>query len=494
MMTMVFKRNSKVIEHWGQPSYVSLPSIYFPTMTSRIRSSISRLTPTVKKADVFMKNTQPYITMSNDVNLNTLNVQNELKIGDFKVAKDTNSNLIIGSSNIGIDINKNTIFKKPVLINEEVSEITMNDISFVDGRTHMYGDLLVNNKFCFLNSNDNNCLLKDDVEYMYYSSNYIDKAKVALSACISRNGLQTATDDYLEENNIDIVSGSNTNELNQMKRSKNIPLDDEMVCIGKKDTMRLLDNWALVSTEMKQTSVQKDDVPTNICSKDDIKKTKVFTYNGNTYNDESEIETAIIQNECSDIWNSCAISTNYNHEIRFENNGTSDCDFQDLTTILGNQTYSCPGTFHCRKDCQGSNQKTSHEVCYELSSTDLIQNKEIKVSKKDTLLYLEKDSDHELRLKSGQKVFNLVAYGSGLAFERKGEYTGWDGGGVWRHSKEVANIAQFSIFSDKDNVVNNKHFQVLLKINNNGQWLKANDDNSLGMSVNPESRWELHIQ
>ena len=390
-------RHNQVIEHWGQYRRFTLPSFNFPVNFQQPVQS------TIKKIDMILANNEPTVTMPNDVHVNELNVRNELKIGEAIITKDTNSNMSIGSSNIGIDINKNTLFKKPVLINDSVSEVALKGTAFVDAKTHLYGDFHVNDKFCFFNSNDNNCLLKDDVEYIYYSSNYINKAKVALSACISRGGLQTVTDNYLQENNIDVINGSDSNTAT-LKQSKNIPLDDEMICIGKKDTMKMLSNWANVSTEMKSSEIEEDSV-TNICTRDDIEIQEVYRYNNTDFVSEGALQSSINGNECNNCGlcthtdgGPCTINVNYDKQITFTNKNTATCDFEDTATRMDTIAYQC---------AQKSYKYNLNGVCYTLTtiSTNDILDKKTKF--KSGTAYI-KDLRHKIMtLGDGAKEFRI---------------------------------------------------------------------------------------
>ena len=360
-ITILSVQKKPVIEHWvnSRRNPFSLPTISIPRfvmptrtrtqeMTQEMTQGITRqgsTSPTIEKVDVLAKLEEPHITMSNSTFTN-LDV-NSLKIGAVSINTDTNSNLTIGSSNISIDINRNTIFSNPVLIDEDVDTLAVKDYAFVNGRTHLINeDFKIKNKFCFFDSNDNNCLLNDDVEYMYLASNYIDKAKVLMSACISKEGLQTSEAEA---------------------KAKNIALDDNMYCISKDHTMPMLSTWAMKTPDEDTTQSESvdDEAPSNVCTKDDIEITTTYTYNGSDFTTSKQVQDTIEANVCTDIWNSCGTQTNYNQVIRFENKNTSDCDFDDVTTNLENSTYTCPNTQHCRSDCKEPNKKYFNWECYQ---------------------------------------------------------------------------------------------------------------------------------
>ena len=358
-ITILSIQKKPVIEHWGNsrrspfslptisiPRFVTPPSMTPPGMMIQSTSP----TPTIKKVDVFSKykDTTPHITISNPTFRN-IDI-NSLKIGDASITRDTtNSNLIIGSSNIGVDINRNTIFDKPVLIDEDVDTLAVKEYAFVNGRTHLINeDFKLKDRFCFFDSNDNNCLLKDDVEYMYLASNYVNEAKVLMSACISKDGLQTS---------------------GQEVEAKNIALDDNQLCISKDHTMPMLRTWASKKHDEDTTTSSEsvdEEAPSNVCTKDDIEITKTYTYNGSDFTTYNQVRDTINANVCTDIWNSCVTQKDYNQVIRFKNKNTSDCDFEDVTTNLEDSTYTCPDTQHCRSDCKEPNKKYFNWVCYNL--------------------------------------------------------------------------------------------------------------------------------
>ena len=358
-ITILSIQRKPVIEHWGNSRRrpFSLPTIYIPRFVTPpgmtppgMMTQSASPTPTIKKVDVFSKyeDTIPHITMSNPTFRN-IDI-NSLKIGDASITRDTtNSNLIIGSSNIGVDINRNTIFNKPVLIDEDVDTLAVKEYAFVNGRTHLINeDFKLKDRFCFFDSNDTNCLLKDDVEYMYLASNYVNEAKVLMSACISKDGLQT--------------SGSEVD-------AKNIALDDNQLCISKDHTMPMLSTWASKTPDEDTTTSSEsvdEEAPSNVCTKDDIEITQTYTYNGSDFTTYNQVEDIIEASVCTDIWNSCGTQKDYNQVIRFKNKNTSDCDFEDVTTNLEDSTYTCLDTQHCKSDCKEPNKKYFNRVCYNL--------------------------------------------------------------------------------------------------------------------------------
>lgn len=354
-ITILSVQKKPVIEHWvnSRRNPFSLPTISIPRfiMTQGMTQGMTRqgsTSPTIEKVDVLAKHTpeKPHITMSNST-FSNLDV-NSLKIGAVSINTDTNSNLTIGSSNISIDINRNTIFSNPVLIDEDVDTLVVKDYAFVNGRTHLINeDFKIKNKLCFFDSNDTNCLLNDDVEYMYLASNYIDKAKVLMSACISREGLQT--------------SGSEA-------EAKNIALDDDQLCVSKAHTMPMLTTWASKPPDEDTTQSESvdEEAPSNVCTKDDIEITTTYTYNGSDFTTSKQVEDTINASVCTDVWNSCGTPIDYNQVIRFENKNESDCDFEDITTNLEKSTHTCPDTQHCSSGCKGQDKKYFNEVCYNL--------------------------------------------------------------------------------------------------------------------------------
>lgn len=345
-----------VIEHWGNPrrSPFSLPTISIPRyFRSQIPSRALPPVPSIEEVDVFSKYTpqNPHITMSN-ATFKEINVDS-LKIGDALITKE-GSNLNIGLSNIGVDINKNTIFNKPLLIDEDVDTLAVKEYAFVNGRTHLVNnDFKMKDRLCFFDSNDTNCLLKDDVEYMYLASNYIDQAKVLMSACISKDGLQTSGPEV---------------------KAKNIALDDDQLCVSKAHTMPMLTTWASKTPDEDTTQSESvdEEAPSNVCTKDDIEITTTYTYDGSDYTTSKQVEDTINASVCTDIWNSCGTPTDYNQVIRFENKNESDCDFEDITTNLEDSTYTCLDTQHCSSGCKKIDditkepiEKYFNEKCYQ---------------------------------------------------------------------------------------------------------------------------------
>jgi hypothetical protein len=370
---------------------------------------------------VFSKYTpqNPHITMSNAA-FKEINVDS-LKIGDALITKE-GSNLNIGLSNIGVDINKNTIFDKPLLIDEDVDTLAVKEYAFVNGRTHLVNnDFKMKDRLCFFDSNDTNCLLKDDVEYMYLASNYIDQAKVLMSACISKDGLQTSGPEV---------------------KAKNIGLDDDQLCVSKAHTMPMLTTWASKTPDEDTTQSESvdEEAPSNVCTKDDIEITTTYTYDGSDYTTSKQVEDTINASVCTDIWNSCGTQTDYNQEIRFKNKNTSDCDFEDITTNLEDSTYTCLDTQHCSSGCKKIDditkepiEKYFNEKCYQKYGQNELTSKgvyEKSVRFKDPSnqsSFINLDGENMLMLITKPKSFKIrVADGSMKVVEDNDRNRRWN--------------------------------------------------------------------
>jgi len=491
-----------VIEHWGNSrrSPFSLPTISIPrfvtptgmtpsgmtpsgmtptgtTPTRMVQSTYP--TPTIKEVDVFSKytDTKPQITMSNPTFLN-IDV-NSLKIGDASITSDTsNSNLIIGSSNIGVDINRNTIFDKPVLIDEDVDTLAVKEYAFVNGRTHLMNeDFKLKDRLCFFDSNDTNCLLKDDVEYMYLASNYVNEAKVLMSACISKDGLQT--------------SGSEV-------EAKNIALDDDQLCVSKAHTMPMLTTWASKTPDEDTTQSESvdEEAPSNACTKDDIEITTTYTYNGSDFTTSNQVRDTINASVCTDIWNSCGTQTNYNQEIRFKNKNTSDCDFEDITTNLEDSTYTCLDTQHCSSGCKKIDDITKEPIekyfnreCYKKifwnggSQWNRIIDKKIQIKQNGSETYINDDKSGTVKMLGGRKTFKLEFKNDYFRFEHYRNFLTRKSDDSWKVDKEVTS---FDIYVNDQN-------QYLLQAKNSdimNQWLDG-DGNGLKLTTQPNAVWEF---
>ena len=479
-ITILSVQKKPVIEHWGNSrrNPFSLPTISIPSfsmpqeMTQGITTQGST-SPTIEEVDVFAKHTpeKPHITMSNST-FSNLDV-NSLKIGAVSINTDTNSNLTIGSSNISIDINRNTIFSNPVLIDEDVDTLAVKDYAFVNGRTHLINeDFKIKNKLCFFDSNDNNCLLNDDVEYMYLASNYIDKAKVLMSACISREGLQTSEAEA---------------------EAKNIALDDDMYCVSKDHTMPMLSTWAMKTPDEDTTQSESvdEEAPSNVCTKDDIEITTTYTYNGSDFTTSNQVEDTIQASVCTDIWNSCGTQRNYNQVIRFENKNKneSDCDFDDVTTNLENSTYTCPDTQHCRSDCKEPNKKHFNRECYNKifwkdgSQWNRIFDKKVAIKKNGSETHINDDQGGTVKMLGGGKSFRVQFQNGFFRFEHYGNYLTRKSDGAWRVDKEVTS---FDIY------VSNKNKYLFQAKNSDimNQWLDG-DGNGLKLTTQPNAVWEF---
>ena len=488
-ITILSIQRKPVIEHWGNsrrspfslptisiPRFVTPPGMTPPGMTPpRMMTQTASPTPTIKKVDVFSKykDTTPHITISNPTFRN-IDI-NSLKIGDASITRDTtNSNLIIGSSNIGVDINRNTIFDKPVLIDEDVDTLAVKEYAFVNGRTHLINeDFKLKDRFCFFDSNDTNCLLKDDVEYMYLASNYVNEAKVLMSACISKDGLQT--------------SGSEV-------EVKNIALDDNQLCISKDHTMPMLTTWANKRPDEDTTTSSEsvdEEAPSNVCTKDDIEITKTYTYNGSDFTTSNQVRDTIEASVCTDIWNSCGTQKDYNQVIRFKNKNESDCDFEDVTTNLEDSTYTCPDTQHCKSDCKEPNKKYFNRVCYNKigwkdgNRWNRIFDKKVQIKKNGSETYINDDKDGTMKMFGGRKTFRVQFQNGFFRFEHYGDYLTRKSDDTWKIDKDVTS---FDIYVSDQN-------KYLFQAKNSdimNQWLDG-DSNGLKLTTQPNAVWELII-
>ncbi len=464
-----------LIEHWGNPrrSPFSLPTISIPRyFRSQIPSRALPPVPSIEEVDVFSKYTpqNPHITMSNAA-FKEINVDS-LKIGDALITKE-GSNLNIGLSNIGVDINKNTIFDKPLLIDEDVDTLAVKEYAFVNGRTHLVNnDFKMKDRLCFFDSNDTNCLLKDDVEYMYLASNYIDQAKVLMSACISKDGLQTSGPEV---------------------KAKNIALDDDQLCVSKAHTMPILRTWASKPPDEETTqseSVDDEEAPSNVCTKDDIEITTTYTYNGSDFTTSNQVEDTINASVCTDIWNSCGTQKKYYQVIRFENKNESDCDFEDISTNLEDSTHTCPDTQHCWSGCKGQDKKYFNENCYNKikwndgTQWNRIINKKIQIKKNGSETYINDDKDGTVKMLGRRKTFKLEFKNDYFRFEHYGNFLTRKSDDTWKVDKDVTS---FDIY------VNDQNNKYLLQAKNSdimNQWLDG-DGNGLKLTTQPNAVWEF---
>ena len=344
-------------------------SKWFPKIPSsypKIPSSYPKIRPvdtsSKEKVDVLKSNNKNNITLLNNAEFDKSLDVDKLRIGQFEVLP-MNTFIEMGSNDIDIDIHKKTSFNYPTMIDTDTNSFNIRGYAYIDKTAHVYTDLTIDDSkgLCFYNSNDINCLTRNDMDYMFMSSNYIDKSKILLSACISKDGLQ------------------NTKTNN----SKNIPLDDEMVCIEKRDTLLVLDDWVRLSSDIENTySVPVTEIPSNACKRDDIIISETYDINGVVYRTKTELDSALNSTCLTNPSTSCGRSTNYKKTLNINNTNTSDCDFNNVETTLGNLRYICPTTTNlCSTGCTGSNKKWFQGVCYTMfgvdgknSLTDLLDN------------------------------------------------------------------------------------------------------------------------
>ena len=425
--------------------------------------------PKMDRADVFVRNTNEEISIQKDVEFNaTLNVKDKFKLGDVSLMTNQDSNIRMGKGNVDMEINKSTLFTEPVLFDENMKSLTMNAYAHIDGKTHMYEDMVMDDKFCFLNSNDENCLTLPDVELMGESSNYIDKASVLMSACISKDGLQGTSDSYLT--------------------SKNIPLDDEMVCVRKKDTYAMLNDWSNITENLsKQSDTKTIETPSNICTKEDIETREVYKYGGNEYTNQNDLQSAINQNECNNCalcrhtnGGSCIIEVDYEKQLEFINRNRDTCDFQNTTTRLNTLTHRCPP--HPHKYYLGG-------VCYTLTSitTDDILEKKTKF--KSGTAYIGDWEDGKMKLGDKQKEFRIREYAEGyrVTNNRQEWYQLFRGDSNYLEIKDFGDNGrgdEFKFFKSNSNTY-------LIKVGTNG-WLR-NDSLSLSVGSQPNIAWTVEV-
>lgn len=425
---------------------------------------------TVQSADALKKLNNDHITLSNATFDESLHVKNRLNIGDYPVKRLDRNRIEMGDKDVDIDMNRATLFSQPTLLDSGSSAIKGN--AFLDDITHINNDVLLEDdkKICFFNSNVENCLTMDDVQYMFMSSNYIDKSKALMTACISKDGLQ--------------------NNLEKDTSTLNIPLDDKMYCVGKESTYDVLDEWVKTSVGVQNSYIipENDEGPSNICSKNDVNVFTKFKYFDTEYDTKEDTENAVSANICADVYNSCGNQGYYESIIKHENKRISDCSFEDVTTnaawIL---SRPCPNTQYCNVNCKGSNRKFFNNICYSKvewndSTYNGYLNKQIQIKLTGSNKYINDRRNNELDLLDTKKSFVLQYANGKFRFKAKqgNRYIYYDGGKFILSNS----ISYFDLF------VNGKFLIQITDYHHANKWLEGSGEN-IRLSDNPITTFEF---
>lgn len=291
------------------------------------------------KSDEIKRNENDIIVLSEDHLFNKgLQVKDYMAIGDF-VIKEENDNISMGSKNIDIDFNRNTIFKHPIISSTKDNHFKGD--TYLQGQSHFKKGINVEaeTNICFSDEYDENqCLNQYDFKNITEAHNYIDRANLTKSACISTKSLES----------------DNT--------YAGMSLENDIMCIRKEGTIDTISKWIDYSNQYDVSDNIVYDA-SNVCTSKDIQMVDSYVYGDNVMDTEAQMKQFLSNDVCHREESSCDDVLNYHNVRSIVNNNNDVCRMNDAHTILSTSEFKCTKNEKC-------NTTTPIDI---MESNDLLQ-------------------------------------------------------------------------------------------------------------------------